>query len=149
MLVETRQAARGSEERPVGFEVYPKGSAPIATVPSVTIQKRGLISMNRAAFAMLKEPEAVELMWDKERQLVGLRSVPIDSPNAYPVRPQASNSDKGPLLIAGNLFTRYIGLDTEEAHRWIPRMEDEILVIDLSTPGAKVHSNRRAAMATT
>lgn len=127
----------------MAFEVYAKGSAPIATVPSLTIQKRGLISINRAAYRLLGDPVAVELMWDKERQLVGLRSVPIESPNAYPVRPQASNSTTGPLLIAGNLFTRYIGLDTTEAHRWVPRLEDGILVVDLSTPGGKVHTNRR------
>lgn len=127
----------------MAFEVYAKGSAPIATVPSLTIQKRGLISVNRAAFALLDQPEAVELMWDKDRQVIGLRSVPIDSTNAYPVRPQASNSTKGPLLIAGNLFTRYIGLDTTEAHRWVPRLEDGILIVDLNTPGAKVNANRR------
>ena len=128
----------------MGFEVYEKGSAPVATVPSVTIQKRGLISINRAAYALMKEPEAVELMWDRERKLVGLRPVPIEAANAYPVRPQSADSQRGPLLIAGNLFTKYIGLNTDEAHRWTPRMEGEILCIDVGTPGAKVNSNRRA-----
>lgn len=127
----------------MGFEVYEKGSAPIATVPSVTVQKRGLISVNRAAHALMREPEAVELLWDKERQIVGLRPVPIDAPNAYPVRAQTANSSRGPLLIAGNLFTKFIGLPTEVAHRWTPRMEGEVLCIDVGTPGARVNSNRK------
>lgn len=133
----------------MGFEVYQKGSAPVASVPSVTVQKRGLISINRATFAMMKEPEAVELMWDKDRGVIGLRPVPLSAPNAYPVRPQSADAGRGPLLIAANLFTRYIGLDTDEAHRWTPRMEDDVMCIDVSTPGAKVNSNRKAETAVT
>lgn len=133
----------------MAFEVYQKGSAPVASVPSVTVQKRGLISINRAAFTLMKQPEAVELMWDKDRRVIGLRPVSLSAPNAYPVRPQAANASRGPLLIAGNLFTRYIGLNTDEAHRWTPRMEDDVLCIDVGTPGAKVNSNRKAESATT
>lgn len=128
----------------MGFIVYEKGSAPIATVPSVTVQKRGLLSINRAAFALMKEPAAVELLWDADRRIVGLRPVPIEDPNAYPVRAQVANSTRGPLLIAGNLFTKFIGLNTDEAHRWTPYMEDGILCLDVSKPGAKVNSNRNA-----
>lgn len=128
----------------MGFIVYEKGSAPIATVPSVTVQKRGLISINRAAFALMEKPAAVELLWDPDRRIIGLRPVPIESPNAYPVRPQVANAERGPLLIAGNLFTKFIGLDTDEAHRWTPYMEAGILCLDLSKPGAKVNSNRNA-----
>lgn len=127
----------------MAFEVYEKGSAPVATVPSVTVQKRGLISLNRAAFKLLGEPPAVLLLWDSEREVIGLRGVPLDAANAYPVRPQTSNSTKGPLLVAGGLFTKFIGLNTETAYRWKPRMEDEVLCIDVGTPGAKVNSNRR------
>jgi hypothetical protein len=43
------------------------------------------------------------------------------------------------------LFTRYIGLDTSEARRWVPTLEEGILCIDLSEPGQKVTSNRRRA----
>lgn len=126
----------------MGFEVFEKSSAPISTVPAATIQKRGLISLNRSAYQMLGSPEAVELLWDAERKIIGFRPAPLENPNAYPVRPQSTKSDKGPVLIAGNLFTRYIGLDTSEARRWVPALENNILCIDLNTPGQKVTSNR-------
>jgi hypothetical protein len=126
----------------MAFKVFEKGSAPVATVPSATIQKRGMISLNRAAFNLIGAPSAVQLLWDEERRVIGLRAAAIDSPNAYPARPQSSKAGKGPVLIAGSLFTRFIGLDTSDAHRWVPAIEDEILCIDLSTPGQKVLSNR-------
>ena len=129
----------------MAFKVFEKGSAPVATIPSVTLQKRGLISLNRAAFNLIGAPEAVELLWDEERRVIGLRAAPIDRPNAYPARPQSSKSVRGPVLIGGSLFTRFIGLDTSEAHRWAPTVEDEILCIDLKTPGQPVHSNRTKA----
>src|SRR5665811_946221 len=119
----------------MGFKVFEKGSAPVATVPSVTIQKRGLISLNRAAFDLIGAPGAMELLWDEERRVIGLRAAPIDKPNAYPARPQTSKTGRGPVMIAGSLFTRFIGVDTSDAHRWVPTLEGEILCIDLNTPG--------------
>jgi hypothetical protein len=129
----------------MGFKVFEKGSAPVATVPSVTIQKRGLISLNRAAFNLIGAPGAMELLWDDERRVIGLRAAPIDKPNAYPARPQTSKTGRGPVMIAGSLFTRFIGLDTSDAHRWVPTLEGEILCIDLNTPGQTVRSNRTKA----
>lgn len=130
------------EDGDLGFEVFQKGSAPVATVPSVTIQKRGLMSLNRAAHRLLDSAEAVELLWDSERRVIGIRPAPIESPNAYPARPQSAVSDKGPILIAGSLFTRFIGLDTSQAQRWVPSVEDGILCIDLNAPAQRVTSNR-------
>jgi hypothetical protein len=132
----------------MGFQVFEKGSAPVSSVPAATIQKRGLISLNRTAFELLHSPEAVELMWDPDERLIGFRSAPLSNPNAYPVRAQNASSSKGPVLIAGSLFTRFIGLDTSEAKRWVPTLNDDILVIDLNTPGQKVTSNRSRAGAT-
>lgn len=126
----------------MGFTVYEKGSAPVSTVPTLTIQKRGLLSMNRAAYEMMDSPDAVELLWDADRRVIGLRSAPVDGPNSYPVRAQSADSSKGPLLIAGSLFTRFIGLDTSEAKRWVPQMEQGVLCVDLNKPHQRAASNR-------
>lgn len=126
----------------MGFEVYQKGSAPLPTVPTVTVQKRGLISLNRAAHGLIGDAEAVELLWDPERRVIGLRPATLANQNAYPVRVQNVGSNKGPMLVAANLFTQYIGLDTTVAKRWTPSVEDGILVIDLATPGVVATSNR-------
>jgi len=125
----------------MGFIVFEKGSAPVKTVPTVTIQRKGLMSMNRAAHALFGSPAAVELLWDPELRVIGLRPAPLENPNAYPVRPQ-NDSGRGPLLIATNMFTKFIELDTTEAKRWVPTVDDGVLLVDLSTPGARAISNR-------
>jgi hypothetical protein len=129
----------------MAFEVFAKGSAPASTVPSVTIQKRGLFSINDAAYRLLKEPEAVLFLWDAERRLIGLRGTSTDVLNAYPARrlsaPKKSKAT-GPVLIAGTMFTKFIDLDTTQAMRWVPKLQDDMLVIDLNTPGQTVVSNR-------
>jgi hypothetical protein len=128
----------------MGFVVYEKGSAPVATVPAVTVQKKGLIALNRAAYALIGDPEAVELLWDADRKVIGLRPSEVTNPNAYPARPQSANPTKGPILVAGTKFTQFIGMDTSRALRWVPTVEDEILCIDISKPGQVASSNRAA-----
>jgi hypothetical protein len=133
----------------MGFQVYEKGSAPISTVPSVTIQKRGLISVNKAAYDALGAPKGVELLWDPDRRAIALRPAQLTNQNAYPLRAQGSHSEKGPWLVAGTLFTQFIGLDTSQAYRWTPAIEDGLLVVDISKPGNKVSSPRGRAKAAT
>jgi hypothetical protein len=131
----------------MGFEVYEKGSAPVATVPTVTIQKRGLMSMNRAAYALIGSPEGLELLWDADRNVIGLRPAELTNPNAYPARAQNSSSDKGPILVAAGMFTKYIKIDTSEARRWVPKVEDGILCIDLNEPAQRATGNRSGSNA--
>lgn len=129
----------------MAFKVFEKGSAPIPTVPSVTIQKRGLFSLNEAAQRMLDSPEALQFLWDEERRIIGLRAARLDEPNAYPARRQgtaAGREGRGPVLVAGTLFTRFIGLDTSAAKRWVPKLEEGLLTIDLNEPGQAVAANR-------
>lgn len=131
----------------MGFEVFKRGSFPPPNAPSVTIQKKGLVSLNRAAMELLHNPEAVQFLWDRDRRVMGIQAVSIESSNAYPVRSQVppgrrANAHGGASLIAGTLFTRSIELDTSQARRWLPRMEGDILCVDLKQLGQPITSNR-------
>lgn len=129
----------------MGFEVFEKGSAPMPSVPSVTIQKKGLFSLNEAAQKLLNNPEAIQFLWDAERKVIGLRPVQVTEPNAYPARRQntaAGKRGRGPVLVAGTMFTKFIGMDTSVARRWVPKVEDGMLIIDLNEPGQTVIANR-------
>lgn len=126
----------------MAFKVFEKGSAPISTVPAVTIQKRGLFSLNDAAYKMLGEPEFVNFLWDADDKLIALQSTDEKDLNGYPARRQNSSKRTGPVLLAGSMFTRFIDLDTSQARRWTPEFKDGALVIDLKTEGALVISNR-------
>lgn len=126
----------------MSFKVFEKGSAPVATVPAVTIQKRGLVSLNDAAYRMLEEPDAITFLWDEDERLIGMRKASENDLNGYPTRRQASKKGNGPVLIAGSTFMKYVGVSTECARRWTPQMQDDMLVIDLKVEGALVISNR-------
>jgi len=43
------------------------------------------------------------------------------------------------------MFTKFIGIDTSVAKRWVPRLEDGMLIVDLNEPSQTVASTRRRA----
>lgn len=123
------------------FETFTRRMIPLVKTPSVTIQKRGMMSFNKAAHVALGSPKAVELLFDKTRKIIGIRPVDPEVDHAYPVRSQ-TNKDDGPYMVSGAAFTKYYGIATDEARRWNADLEDGILCIDLRHPGKVVTSNR-------
>jgi hypothetical protein len=130
------------EVRSMAFEVFDKRLTPLTKAPVVTIQKRGVMSLNRAAHALIGEAATVELLYDRDEQLVGIRPVSDDVPHAYPVRPQATTKQTGPLLIAGTAFVQYYDIDTSISRRWTPTVRDGVLCVDLKEPGTPIVGNR-------
>jgi hypothetical protein len=113
----------------MGFEVFNKRAAGISKHPYVTMQRKGPFSFNQAAFELMGSPEAVELLYDKDKERVGFRSVAPDRPQAFPVRAQGKNSVTH--IVAGQSFAKHYGLDASVARRYPVAMEDDILVVDL------------------
>lgn len=126
----------------MAFEVFDRRLTPLAKAPVVTIQKRGVISLNRAAHTLIDEAQTVELLYDRDETVVGIRPVADDVPHGYPVRPQSSGKTTGPLLIAGTAFVQYYGIDTTTSRRWTPTVRNNVLCIDLKEPGTPVVGNR-------
>lgn len=130
----------------MGFEVFQKGSPPVPAIPTVTLQKGGNLSLNRAAHALVGSPEGYELLWDRDLKLVALMPASLSSPNAYPARPQQSSEpDKGPLIVAASSFTQYVGLDITRGRRWNVAAKDGMILININDPGTPVISNREKA----
>ena len=127
------------------FETFTKRMAPLVKQPLVTIQKHaGTISLNAAAHALLGKPDAVELLYDRDEQLVGLRAVAKESEHAYPLRSQAGKS-VGPYIVSGTQLAKYYKIDTTVSRRWVASLVDDILCIDLKQEGTVVTSNRSAS----
>ncbi len=126
-----RRLARG-EEMTFEFEVFDKKSAPSTKEPWVTIQRKGLLSLNRAAAEALGTPEAVELLFDRNAQIVGFRPAELDSPRAFPMRKQGRNPGRNAnYLVGGSAFCKYYNIDTSIARRYKPEMNDNVLTVDL------------------
>lgn len=124
----------------MAFEVFDKRNAPLAKSPSITIQKRGIFSINKAAHKLINEAETVELLFDKENQVIGLRPAEV-SPHAYAIRTQTGR-DGGQAILSGSAFTQYYEVDTSVSRRWEPQLRDGILCIDLNGPSTEVRGNR-------
>lgn len=124
----------------MGFEVFDKRMAPLAKAPSVTIQKRGIFSINKAAHKLIGEPATVELLFDKDNQIVALRE--SDLPHAYAIRPQSQRRDTGQVILSATAFTQFYEIDTSISRRYKPYERDGMLCIDLKGPSVEVVGNR-------
>jgi hypothetical protein len=135
-----------SEEQPVAFEVFKKRMVPLTGAPYATIQKRGTVSLNKAAHHLLGSPEAIELLYDAESRVIGFRTVETSVEHAYTVRSMggASRSDTAATtyMISGTAFFNYYEIDTSEARRYPVELVDGILCLDLKREGTVVTSNR-------
>ncbi|MEU7198310.1 hypothetical protein AB0B04_33140 [Streptomyces xinghaiensis] len=112
----------------------------------MTIQKRGVISLNKAAHDLIDNAETVELLYDRKRQTMALRATDDSSAHAYAVR---SGSKRGPgqAIVSATAFTAHYGIDTTATRRWKPFVEDGMLCVDLTTEGIVITGNRTRAMA--
>ncbi|MQA15703.1 MAG: hypothetical protein GEV09_16530 [Pseudonocardiaceae bacterium] len=106
----------------------------------MTIQKKGTLSLNKAAQVALGEPDAVELLFDASERIVGMRGADLSLAHAYPLRAQKPGF--GPYVVAGTAFTKYYGIDTTTARRWIAYMDEGVLCLDLKEEGTIATSNR-------
>jgi hypothetical protein len=127
----------------VPFETFKRQRVRPGREPFLTIQRKGVFSLNRPAFEALEQPESVELLYDPEARLIGLRKVDSGLEHAYMVRSLGGRGADSTFLISGTAFTNYYGIDTSTSTRRTGRMEGDMLVIDLNDPGTEVSSNRR------
>jgi hypothetical protein len=111
------------------FEVFDKATATAGDKPTVSIQRRGVLSFNHATHKLLGEPQTVELLYDRKRRLVGLRAISSDVRHAQKVR----LNDKGTThLVTAMSFTAHYGIPTDVGHRWEAHQEGDVVFIDLN-----------------
>lgn len=124
-----------------GFETFTRRLVPMARQPALTIQKRGTISLTTSAYAAMGSPCAVELLFDRELSVVGLRPVEPTCRHAYPVR-SVSGNGAGPFVVSALAFLKYFGLSREISTRWDAYLDGDVLCADIGAPGTAVTSNR-------
>ena len=71
----------------------------------VTLGPRGDIYMNVIAWQALGCPEAVELMFDQGRRVIGLKPVAAWQPNSFPVRHKRQTNGK--IIHASPFFVHF------------------------------------------
>ena len=111
------------------FEEFTGRARPPGGRPFVTLQKRGNLAMNRAAFDALGRPAEVRLLFDRGRRVIGIAPSGEAAPHAYRMRKQ-QRSDS--YSVAGQAFTGYYGIETGTTRRYIATMHGDTLVVDLN-----------------
>lgn len=111
------------------FEVFTPEVVAESGPAYVSIQKQGIIAFNRAAFASLGEPKAVELLYDHERSLVGLRAADETASHTLRVR---TSSAGGTYVVSAARFVRHYGIPNEVGRRWRARTEGDVVFIDIT-----------------
>ena len=126
------------------FEVFDRSSTPGPSIPFVTIQRRGLISLNRGAYDTLGAPAAVELLFNRQRRVIAIRPADPTSPRSYALRQQGGEGGSKTYLIAGTAFATHYGIDTSVARRYGVKHHGETLLVDLEQEDAVTVSSPRA-----
>ena len=114
-----------------GFEVFEKYHSRSVKELYVTIQRRGTLSLNRAAFRAIGSPEYAELLFNRSQRLIGIRPAKTPSGRTVPVRKQGQSES---YLIAGLTFTKEYDIDSSVARRFVATMQGNMLIIDLNSP---------------
>jgi hypothetical protein len=123
------------------FQVFSKALVPLKRDPTVTLQKNGAISLNRASFVILGSPAAVELLYDKETRTIGMRGVDAEVEHGYAVRAVAGPGS-APFVISGLSFLRFYKVEQAVSRRWIAYSDGDVLCIDVDDESLAVTSNR-------
>ena len=116
------------EEDAVAFEVFTKRSAPRTELPQATLRRKGILAVNEAAYALLGAPHAVELLYDREAGVVGLRGVHPSLPHAYPVR-RGGKSRSYRVAFAG--FARHYGIPMDATRTYPAEKRGDVLAVRL------------------
>ena len=96
--------------------------------PTISIQKSGALTWNRGAQQALGEPEVVQILFDEERKLLGLRKVDGES-EGFRVR-RLGNQNTWITSARGAL--RRVGLLPSRAYRRVAELQEGVLAIDVS-----------------
>ena len=94
------------------LEVFDKQDASVSKHPYVTTQRKEPFSFNRIVYELLGKPEAVELLYDRERERVGFRATSPEQPQAFPLRPIGKNA--ATFVVAGQALLQ--ALRSEHLH---------------------------------
>lgn len=113
--------------------------------PMFTLQKRGLISLNLAAFKALGEPAAVALLYDPDEGIIALRKVPRTYHNGYAVRKQPNSRS---YLVGATGFTSYHKISTDVPRRYVGHRYGDQTMGFVVAEGTVVKSRPRTPKAT-
>ena len=99
--------------------------------PRVTLNKQRTMVLNQIAYKGIGEPKAVELMFDANRKLIGLRRCDPGKKNAFFIRP--SKKGRHVSISLGSFLTHFEIKPTRTILFETPMVDaDGLLTLDLT-----------------
>ncbi len=118
------------------WETFYGRSKPAGRQAQIRIQTKGVFTINKAAHDLLDHAEAVELLWDADRQMIGFRPISPEEPHAYPVRPTKKQGVTGSTyIISAKAFFATFRIPIDTLRQFTPRKVDDVVAIDLQEKG--------------
>ena len=128
----------------LNFETFKRNTRRSSVEPMVSIQKRGSISLNTAAYnalrgenrAIAKHPRRkretdlfVELLFDRSNRMVALKCVGPENPNSYVLRKQPRANT---YLVSAKGFLKHYGIRITKGTRYAAKMfQEDVLVFSI------------------
>jgi hypothetical protein len=100
-----------------------------------------ILTFNEAAYNALGRPEAVALLFDKERYAVGLRPISPEAKHAYPIHKVGNNRT---YRVKAMAFVSHNGIAALEPRSYHCRILDHVLVDDQVLDGILVFDLKEA-----
>jgi len=117
------------------FEEFDKRARSSTKSPFVTMLSAKGFTLNKAAYDLIGNPEAVTLLYDPDERLVGFKPSSPDYFRAYKVRPQPKGVS---VSVSGRSFIKHHGIDASVTRRYAARMRDGVLVVDLESESTEI-----------
>jgi hypothetical protein len=95
--------------------------------PLATVMRDRMIYLNRGAYTLVGQPEAVRFTYDAAQQRIGLHPARRGEAGTYRVRANAS----GGAVVRGHQFLRAYGIVPDRTRRYAAALVNGALVIDL------------------
>lgn len=99
-----------------------------STEPRVSVQKTGILTLNKAAFKALGEPDAVVLLFDKTSRVLAFRPASLENPKAFAVKRYGAASS---YSVYGLPLLKHYGVDHSESRRYRATMTEGLLTVPI------------------
>jgi hypothetical protein len=116
--------------------VFDRSEKFVTGTPAVSVQRSGALALNAAAYRELGEPDHVELLYDRARELVGIRRAHAITTTAIQV--MLTRGRPAPAVVSGGMFLKRFGLQHLLGFRWQATMDDGVLCLNVGVPGTPI-----------
>jgi len=135
MMVKTKTRSANNSSG-FNFEEFQSGRILEHTKPIVSFQFSGRMALNKMAYELLGEPDAVVFLFDRAKNILGIRAATQNSVSSYAVTPVTSKRLSVTINPRGAL--KHFGIPLQKSRYAVELATDvpggAVLTIDLNDP---------------